>query len=316
MKRVALVAVLLAVGVAAAIWGISKTFTPGEVTRLEPPYVDEGPPAPPPKPAEPRRPTALAEARRRATPGRSAAADRRATAPRASAAARRLRRAGGADSTPRIRVTCGEAAAAGVALRNVRRPAGCSGLQCQRSGRGSARRVCIPSSLAGCRFGRRRRRDRLRRSDHQRGRPGPAGEGARIAGNTRRVDGDHDESERGEVVALSAGAQRRPRREVSSGPSGLASLTPQSTVALAVASDRFGGMSVAILSGSDHAPSEPACASGVRRRRTPPRALDSVRRQRHDDALVPECSRRRPSSDASERSIRGVAGRAADCHPP
>jgi hypothetical protein len=61
MKRVALVAVLLAVGVAVAIWGISKTFTPGEVTRLEPPYVDEGPPAPPPKPAEPRRLTALAE---------------------------------------------------------------------------------------------------------------------------------------------------------------------------------------------------------------------------------------------------------------
>jgi len=61
VKRVALVAVVLAVGAAAAIWGISKTFTPGQVTRLEPPYVDQGPPAPPPKPAEPRRPAALAE---------------------------------------------------------------------------------------------------------------------------------------------------------------------------------------------------------------------------------------------------------------
>ena len=50
---------MLVVGVAAAIWGISKTFKPGPVTRLEraePTYVDAGPPAPP-KPAEPRRPT-------------------------------------------------------------------------------------------------------------------------------------------------------------------------------------------------------------------------------------------------------------------
>jgi len=61
VKRIVLVAVLLAIGAAAAIWGISKTFTPGAVTRLEPPYVDEGPPAPPPKPPEPRRPAALAE---------------------------------------------------------------------------------------------------------------------------------------------------------------------------------------------------------------------------------------------------------------
>lgn len=58
VKRVVLVAVVLAVGVAAAIWGISKTFTPGQVTRLEPAdptYVDAGPSAPQ-KPAEPRRP--------------------------------------------------------------------------------------------------------------------------------------------------------------------------------------------------------------------------------------------------------------------
>jgi hypothetical protein len=58
VKRVALVAGVLAVGVVAAIWGISKTFTPGQVTRLEPAdptYVDAGPPAPQ-KPAEPRRP--------------------------------------------------------------------------------------------------------------------------------------------------------------------------------------------------------------------------------------------------------------------
>jgi hypothetical protein len=59
MKRVVQVVVVLAVGVAVAIWGISKTFKPGPVTRLEraePTYVDAGPPAPP-KPAEPRRPT-------------------------------------------------------------------------------------------------------------------------------------------------------------------------------------------------------------------------------------------------------------------
>jgi len=58
-KRVVQVVVVLAVGVAVAIWGISKTFKPGPVTRLEraePTYVDAGPPAPP-KPAEPRRPT-------------------------------------------------------------------------------------------------------------------------------------------------------------------------------------------------------------------------------------------------------------------
>jgi Gram-negative bacterial TonB protein C-terminal len=58
-KRVVQVVAVLAVGVALAIWGISKTFKPGPVTRLEraePTYVDAGPPAPP-KPAEPRRPT-------------------------------------------------------------------------------------------------------------------------------------------------------------------------------------------------------------------------------------------------------------------
>jgi hypothetical protein len=61
VKRVVLVAIVLAVGVAVAIWAISRTFTPGQVTRLAPPYVDQGPPAPPPKPADPRRPAALAE---------------------------------------------------------------------------------------------------------------------------------------------------------------------------------------------------------------------------------------------------------------
>jgi hypothetical protein len=58
-KRVVQVVAVLAVGMAVAIWGISKTFKPGPVTRLEraePTYVDAGPPAPP-KPAEPRRPT-------------------------------------------------------------------------------------------------------------------------------------------------------------------------------------------------------------------------------------------------------------------
>ena len=55
------VVAVLAVGVALAIWGISKTFKPGPVTRLEraePTEVDAGTPAPP-KPAEPRRPTPL-----------------------------------------------------------------------------------------------------------------------------------------------------------------------------------------------------------------------------------------------------------------
>ena len=49
MKHVVRVAILLAIGAALAIWAISMTFTPGEVTRLEPPYVDEGPPVPPPE---------------------------------------------------------------------------------------------------------------------------------------------------------------------------------------------------------------------------------------------------------------------------
>jgi hypothetical protein len=57
-KRVVQVVVVLAVGVALAIWGISKTFKPGPVTRLEPAYADAGPPVPE-KPAEPRRPPPL-----------------------------------------------------------------------------------------------------------------------------------------------------------------------------------------------------------------------------------------------------------------
>jgi hypothetical protein len=56
VKRVAQVVAVLAVGVAVAIWGISQTFTPGPVTRLEPTYVDAGPPAPP-APVTPRRST-------------------------------------------------------------------------------------------------------------------------------------------------------------------------------------------------------------------------------------------------------------------
>jgi hypothetical protein len=73
-KRVVQVAAVLAVGVALAIWGISKTFKPGPVTRLEraePTEVDAGPPAPP-KPAEPRRPTPPLTAEKAARPADAA----------------------------------------------------------------------------------------------------------------------------------------------------------------------------------------------------------------------------------------------------
>jgi hypothetical protein len=67
------VVVVLAVGVALAIWGISKTFKPGPVTRLEPAYADAGPPVPE-KPAEPRRPTPSLTAEKVAPAARPAAA--------------------------------------------------------------------------------------------------------------------------------------------------------------------------------------------------------------------------------------------------
>jgi len=79
MKRVAQVVAVLVVGVAVAVWGISRTFTPGPVTRLEPPYVDAGPPAPPVSPATPAEP-------RRSTP--PVAAERDAAAFSANAARR------------------------------------------------------------------------------------------------------------------------------------------------------------------------------------------------------------------------------------
>jgi hypothetical protein len=73
-KRVVQVVAVLAVGVALAIWGISKTFKPGPVTRLEraePTEVDAGSPAPP-KPAEPRRPTPPLTAEKAARPADAA----------------------------------------------------------------------------------------------------------------------------------------------------------------------------------------------------------------------------------------------------
>jgi hypothetical protein len=70
-KRVVQAVAVLAVGVAAAIWGISRTFKPGPVTRLEPPYVDAGPPAPE-KPTEPRRPTSSPAAEKAAAAARPA----------------------------------------------------------------------------------------------------------------------------------------------------------------------------------------------------------------------------------------------------
>ena len=45
---------VLAIGVGVAVWGITTTFQPGPVTKLEPVFVDQGPSAPPPKPDSPR----------------------------------------------------------------------------------------------------------------------------------------------------------------------------------------------------------------------------------------------------------------------
>jgi hypothetical protein len=54
VKRLALAAGLLAVVATLAMWAISLAFTPAPVTELER-HVDQGPPAPDPKPAEVRR---------------------------------------------------------------------------------------------------------------------------------------------------------------------------------------------------------------------------------------------------------------------